>query len=127
MDHTSSERSRSAAMFGKRIVVVGQCASGKSSLVGALRERGYDAYVSAQEHSEISSLWSHLHPDIVIALTVSAAEVRRRRSPSWLEWLHQAQTRRLQAAFLAADLLVDTDRFGKDVVLREVLHFLEST
>ena len=110
----------------ERIVIVGHCASGKSTLVDSLRELGYDAYVAAQEHSEVPALWAHLQPDVVIALSVSAAEVRRRRTPSWPDWLHRKQTRRLRAAYQAADLLIDTDTLDQDAVQQAVLTYLES-
>jgi len=54
----------------RRVVVVGPCASGKSSLVAALAALGYDARVCGQEHSIIRELWRHSAPDVLIALAV---------------------------------------------------------
>jgi GTPase SAR1 family protein len=119
-------RSLATEVTWGRIVIVGHCASGKTTLVASLRESGYDAYVTAQEHSEIPALWAHLDPDVVIALSVSANEVRRRRTPSWPDWLHHTQTRRLRAAYLAADLLIDTDHLDQEAVHQAVLTFLEA-
>lgn len=126
MSSPGPKGSRSGNHPGRRIVVVGQCASGKSTLVQALRDRGIDAYVSAQEHSEIALLWAHQHPDVVIALSVSAQGVRERRTPSWPDWLHHTQTRRLQTAFAAANLIVDTDPLDQEGVLESVLTFLRA-
>jgi hypothetical protein len=126
LSSSEPERSLSAAPPGERIVVVGHCAAGKSTLVDSLRESGYDAYVAAQEHSEIPALWAHLHPDVVIALSVSAPEVRRRRTPSWPDWLHRTQTRRLRDAYMAADVLIDTDLLDQEAVLGAVLTYLET-
>ena len=57
-----------ASAESRKIVVVGPCAAGKSTLVAALRALGYDAHVSGQEHSEIATLWQHSQPDVLIAL-----------------------------------------------------------
>ena len=70
-------------------------------------------------------LWAHQHPDMVIALSVSAQGVRKRRTPSWPDWLHNTQTRRLGAAFAAAGLVVDTDPLDQEDVLLLVLRYLE--
>ncbi len=50
---------RPKAEESTKIVVVGPCAAGKSTLVETLQVRGYDAHVSGQEHSAIASLWQH--------------------------------------------------------------------
>ena len=72
-----------AAPESRKIVVVGACAAGKSTLVSALRGLGYDAHVSGQEHSEIATLWQHSQPDVLIALDVDITAVRDRRGGSW--------------------------------------------
>ncbi|HKG26375.1 MAG TPA: hypothetical protein VKB09_12045 [Thermomicrobiales bacterium] len=97
-----------------RVVVVGPCASGKSTLADRLRSHGYDAYVCAQEHSEISTLWRHLDPDAVIALDVDLATVRRRRGADWPEAIFREQLRRLTAARAAADVTIDTASLDPD-------------
>jgi len=107
------------------IVVVGPCASGKSTVVDALRNLGYNAYVSAQEHSEIASLWRHLEPDILIALEADIAAVHARRGRDWPEWLHDVQVERLSQATAAADLLIDTSGLAAPAVIEAVVRFLE--
>ena len=72
---------RAASAESRKIVVVGPCAAGKSTLVTALRELGYDAHVSGQEHSEIAMLWQHSQPDVLIAL--GGRYWRGTRSPRW--------------------------------------------
>ena len=109
----------------RRIVVVGPCASGKSTLVTALRALGYDAHVSGQEHSEIAMLWQHSQPDVLIALDVDITAVRDRRGDSWPEWLHDLQVRRLAAASRAADLTVDTTTLSAQAVVARVIAYLE--
>jgi hypothetical protein len=111
----------------RRIVVVGPCAAGKSTLVTALRLFGYDARVSGQEHSEISSLWRHSDPDVLIALEVDIAAVRRRRGEHWPEWLLQRQIERLRDAEAVADLTIDTSRLDQRAVFERVVAYLESS
>ncbi|HEX5503007.1 MAG TPA: hypothetical protein VFW96_10315, partial [Thermomicrobiales bacterium] len=51
------------ARAGPRVVVVGPCAAGKTTLVARLRARGHDAAVCAQEHSGVPYLWQLTRPD----------------------------------------------------------------
>jgi hypothetical protein len=118
-------RAESAAPDARRIVIVGPCASGKSTLVAALRDRGYDARVCAQEHSAIPALWRHSEPDVVIALDADIAAVRRRRDSEWPAWLHAEQMRRLGAATEAADLRIDTSLLEISTVIERTVAFLE--
>src|SRR5215210_68514 len=113
------------SMGSRKIVVVGPCAAGKSTLVAALRALGYNARVSGQEHSEIPTLWQHAQPDVLIALDVDIAAVRDRRGGSWPEWLHDLQVRRLSAASRAADLAIDTTRLSPHAVMARVVGYLE--
>src|SRR5918993_2920015 len=117
--------SAGASAASGKIVVVGPCAAGKSTLVAALRALGYDAHVSGQEHSEIATLWQHSQPDVLIALDVDIAAVRSRRGGSWPEWLHDLQVRRLAAASRAADLAIDTTTLSTHAVVARVLAYLE--
>jgi len=118
---------RAASAESRKIVVVGPCAAGKSTLVTALRELGYDAHVSGQEHSEIAMLWQHSQPDVLIALEVDIRAVRDRRGGSWPEWLHDLQVRRLAAASQAADLAIDTTALSPQSVVNRVLAYLHRT
>jgi ATPase subunit of ABC transporter with duplicated ATPase domains len=114
-----------ASMGSKKIVVVGPCAAGKSTLVAALRALGYDAHVSGQEHSEIATLWQHSQPDVLISLDVDISAVRDRRGDSWPEWLHDLQVGRLAAASRAADFAIDTTGLSTHAVVARVLAYLE--
>ena len=54
------------------IGVVGPCAAGKTTLVAALREMGYNVRHIAQEHSYVPYMWQRLaKPDLLIYLDVS--------------------------------------------------------
>src|SRR5215207_11090207 len=114
-------RARIASTESRKVVVVGPCAAGKSTLVNALRALGYDAHVSGQEHSEIATLWQRSQPDVLIALDVDITAVRDRRGGPWPEWLHDLQVRRLTAASQAADLVIDTTMLSAETVVERVV------
>ena len=126
-DADRSGGSRVAPAESRKIVVVGPCAAGKSTLVAALRELGYDAHASGQEHSEIATLWQHSQPDVLITLAVDIGAVRDRRGGSWPEWLHDLQVRRLAAASRAADLAIDTTALSPQTVVDRVVAYLQQT
>ena len=93
---------------GWEIVVVGPCASGKSTLADGLVGLGYRARVVAQEHSEIGRLWQRHEPVVVIGLQASLDTVRRRRGRNWPEAVYERQQRRLAPAMAAAAVILDT-------------------
>jgi hypothetical protein len=113
-----------APTSSRKIVVVGPCAAGKSTLVAALRALGFDAHVSGQEHSEIATLWRRSNPDVLIALDVDIRAVRDRRGGSWPEWLHELQVKRLAVASRAADLAIDTTALEPQTVVDRVVAYL---
>jgi hypothetical protein len=105
-----------------RVAVVGTCASGKTSVVEALVERGVDAYAVAQEHSIVAELWRHLEPDYLVYLETSLATIRRRRADSaWPEWIYDTQLQRLANARRNADVIVRTDDLDLPGVIVAVL------
>ena len=109
------------------IAVVGPCASGKSALVQALQERGYNAREVQQEHSYVPAMWQRItQPDILIYLDVAEEIARQRRSTTaprgWWYTLEQ----RLSHARQHADLYVRTDEASPQEILEDVLTFLQS-
>jgi hypothetical protein len=107
-----------------RVAVVGHCASGKSTLVTALRRNGYDAHAVAQEHSGIAWLWRHAEPDVLVYLDVPLATVRDRRGAEWPQAVYDAQEARLTDARAHADLTIDTSRANIAEMTGRVLDFL---
>ncbi|WP_346354155.1 hypothetical protein [Azotosporobacter soli] len=106
------------------IVVVGVCASGKSTLVKALNEIGFSAYHITQEHSCIPRLWRKRNPDLVIFLSASLATIRQRRKIAWGDETFRTQQIRLGDAKQYADLVIETDPLSPAEVLTHVLSFL---
>ncbi len=109
----------------RRIVVVGPCASGKSTLTNHLRDLGFDAKVCGQEHSSIQHLWKRLQPDLLVALDVDLVTLRKRRHPSWSEGLYATQQQRLRSAFRSADLSIDSTSASAERVVKKVLDWLD--
>lgn len=121
MDERGEEREERAL----RIAVVGHCASGKSTLVGALRRSGYDAHAVAQEHSGIAHLWRHSEPDLLIYLDVPLAAVRARRGEEWPQAVYDAQEARLADARAHAHLILDTNRESIAEMTTHAVAFLQ--
>ena len=111
-----------------RVAVVGPCASGKSTLIAALRAAGYDARHPAQEHSFVPDMWRRLvDPDVLIYLDLSHEAYRARRphddaGPEYLEM----QRRRLAHALAHADLVLDTSALTGEEVWARVAAALPS-
>jgi hypothetical protein len=91
-----------------RVVVVGHCGAGKSTLVAGLRERGIDAVTSAQEHSIVPDLWRRRGADLLVYLDIDLESIRRRRGHHWPEAIYRIQETRLAPAREAADIVIDT-------------------
>lgn len=108
-----------------RVVVVGPCASGKSTLVAVLEARGLDAYAVAQEHSDIPELWARRQPERLIYLAVSLNTLRaRRRNPFWPRWVYERQLSRLANARSRADLVIDTNNMDLPAVVELAVKWL---
>lgn len=119
--------SRMNAERDDTIVVVGPCASGKSTLVRGLRFHGFDARVCAQEHSGVPSLWRRRGRPTLIALTVELEATRLRREGRWPRAIHAAQLTRLGDAYANADLIIRTDDLTSSGVLSAALQFLDQS
>ena len=106
------------------VVVVGPCASGKTTLVANLQQSGVDAWAVSQEHSEVHYLWARRNPDIVVGLDLDLEALRDRRSPNWSAAIYAAQHNRLQDAFAHADIMIDTGTRPEMEVLHAVLELI---
>lgn len=109
-----------------RVVVVGVCATGKSLLVKALVDSGYDAHECAQEHSYVPTMWKRLcHPDILIYLDADVSALRSRTSSEWSARDLREQRHRLRHARMHCDLHLHTDAISVEDVRDRVLGFIE--
>ena len=108
------------------VAVVGPCASGKSTLVAALRDRGYDARHVAQEHSYVPDMWLQVtRPRTLIYLEASFETINSRRQLNWTLSDYQEQLRRLTHAREHADLHLSTDSLTPGQLISQALAFLQ--
>lgn len=122
----SSDDDRLATADGRRIAVVGACASGKTLLVDGLRSRGYDARQVLQEHSYVPAMWQRItRPDVLIYLDVSLGGIRGRRKIDFDDRYLREQRRRLAHAIKHADISIHTDELSPGEILDQVISFLE--
>ena len=115
---------RAAIPASPRVVVVGHCAAGKSTLVEHLRDVGIDAVTAAQEHSAVPDLWKHAGGELLVFLQVDLATVRSRRGGEWSEAIYSAQEDRLRVARSSADLVIDTAASPIDEVVDRAKHYV---
>ena len=119
-------RKRDTRVVGPpRIVGVGHCAAGKSTLVNVVRDAGIDAYVSAQEHSIVPDLWNRRGPDLLVFLDVDLDTIRRRRGRSWPAAVYAMQERRLAPARGNADLEIRTSDVSTIETLSRTLDLVD--
>jgi adenylate kinase family enzyme len=116
-----NEQPENANLIG----VVGPCSAGKSTLIGALKEKGYPARHIAQEHSFVPDMWQRLvNPWVLIYLDVSYQESMRRRPLDMSKAEFEEQVQRLSNALEHADYYIYTDGFTPQQVLNAVENFL---
>ena len=108
------------------VAVVGPCSAGKSTLLPALQDAGYETRHPAQEHSCVPNMWQRLsNPDILVYLDLSYEQARVRRpyidgGPQRLEEQH----RLLVHARKHCDYYLDTSELTAQEVREAVFVFL---
>ncbi|MFN3983265.1 MAG: hypothetical protein ACK4SA_23045 [Caldilinea sp.] len=110
------------------IKVVGISASGKSTLVSALRNAGWNARPVSQEHSDVPDLWKQFGFPRILVFLDNSLEGQRARRPD-VEWsaANLAQERaRLQHAYEHADLRINTVHLTAQQVSDMVMAFLRA-
>ncbi|MBT9155520.1 MAG: hypothetical protein DDT37_00487 [Firmicutes bacterium] len=101
---------------GLRIGVVGNCVSGKSTLVSKLRALGHNAINIPQEHSVSRRFWRRIKPDLLIYLSCTLPMARVRRPIEWGQERLNEQWDILAEAKAHAHLIIDTDPLTADQV-----------
>ena len=109
-----------------RIVIVGPCGAGKSTLAEGLTARHFPARQITQEHSFVPNMWKLLSkPDILIYLDASFEVCNQRKPLDWGPKDHTEQIRRLAHARQHCDIYLPTDGLTPDEILRSVLQSLQ--
>jgi len=120
-DISQSNSNHSQPLVG----VVGVCASGKSTLIASLLEKGIKARHIAQEHSYVKDMWKRItNPDILIFLDASYSVTLKRRQFDWTESEWAEQQRRLSHAREHANLALNTDNLTAEEVLKVVISYI---
>ena len=111
---------------GIRIVVVGPCAAGKTTLVNNLRPKGYNIRSCGQEHSYVHDFWRrNCHSELLVFLDAEALTLLRRQNRAeWPPALLERQRQRLAHARKHCDLYLQTDRLTCAEVAQMVEQFL---
>lgn len=109
------------------IVVVGPCASGKTTLVRGLRDLGWQAKSVAQEHSYVPYLWRRQQPAFLVVLDVQWETAKQRRPEiSYGPDRYAEQRRRLAHARAHCDLFLPTDGLSIEEVRRRVVEAVQA-
>jgi cytidylate kinase len=109
-----------------KIGVVGPCGAGKSSLIAALKQYGYNCRHIVQEHSYVPEMWRILSdPDVLVFLDVSYEISTKRRNLAWTIEEYKQEVNRLQHARKHADIYIDTDHLTPKEILEQVLASLK--
>ena len=102
------------------VLIVGVCASGKTTLSTGLRELGYNARSLAQEHSASPRLWQYRQPDFLILLDCEYSTIQQRKQIAWGLKRYGKQQEMLQNAREHADMIVHTDSFSPEELVSYV-------
>lgn len=111
---------------GPRIVVVGPCAAGKTTLVSNLQPKGYNIRSCVQEHSFTPDLWRRFSKaDVLVFLDAQLSTIgRRQRRSDWTQSRLDAQRGRLAHARAHCDFYLATDDLTREQVATRVVAFL---
>ena len=111
-----------------RVAVVGACAAGKSTLVDALRQTGFEARHVAQEHSYVPAMWQRIsRPDVLVYLDINYETIMARRPALNFRPADLAeQNRRLAHAREHCHWYEDTSDLAPAEVRERCLEFLKS-
>lgn len=107
----------------KGIVLVGVCASGKTTASQGLAKCGITARAVAQEHSMISNLYQRSGPGIVVVLVANWGTVHRRRRLAWERDFYRTEWNRLARARQDAKLILHTDALTREEVVAAIVRF----
>lgn len=109
-----------------RVVLVGVCGSGKTTLAQGLRRLGYEVKECGQEHSEVPYMWQAIsRPDVLIYLDASEEVIYRRGQRHYVLGYVEEERRRLAHALAHCDYYLMTDDLSAAEVLARVAAFLE--
>jgi guanylate kinase len=110
-----------------RIIVVGPCAAGKTTLISNLSPKGYNIRSCAQEHSFAPQLWKkYCKAQVLIFLDAELPTIAKRQNRTdWTQARLNEQRRRLAHARAHCDFYLTTDNLTRQQVAEAVDVFLQ--
>lgn len=108
------------------IGVVGNCTSGKTTLVEGLKAGGYRAVNIPQEHSVAPRFWRKFNVDFLVMLSCTLASAQARRKIPWGQIRLDRQAEILADARAHCHLYLPTDDYTIEAVLAYVLKAIEA-
>ncbi len=110
---------------GPLVLIVGVCASGKSTLAQGLRAHGYATRSFSQEHSGSARVWRHRKPALLVLLHCQFETIQSRRSIAWGRRAYVQQLVNLQDARQSADIVIQTDGLTPAQLIAAVVPFVD--
>lgn len=107
------------------IGVVGNCVSGKTTLVQGLKQKGFQAVNIPQEHSVTPRFWRKFNVDFLAFLTCTLETAQARRKIPWGQIRLDQQAAILADAKAHCQLYLPTDDFTIEEVLELVIEAVE--
>ncbi|MCL5971374.1 MAG: hypothetical protein M1499_02285 [Firmicutes bacterium] len=107
----------------KGIVLVGVCASGKTTASQGLAKCGITARAVAQEHSMISNLYQRSGTGLVVVLVANWSTVHRRRRLAWERNFYRTEWNRLTRSRQDAKLILHTDSLTREEVVAAIVRW----
>jgi len=106
--------------------IVGPCSSGKSTLIGNLKQKGYICRHIAQEHSYVPDMWLKIsNPRVLIYLDVDYETSLQRKYLNLTPQEFEEQKKRLLHARQNAQIYLHTNPYSPKEVYQYVLDSLE--
>lgn len=106
--------------------IVGPCSSGKSTLIGNLKQKGYICRHIAQEHSYVPDMWLKIsNPRVLIYLDVEYETSLQRKYLNLTPQEFEEQKKRLLHARQNAQIYLHTNPYSPQEVYQYVLDSLE--
>ncbi len=109
----------------KTIMVVGVCASGKTTVIEALQARGYDARTCSQEHSLNRFLWQRGQTCFLVVLDCRCLMVEKRRNRKMPITQYQEQKNKLACAQAMANIYLLTDDLTVEDTVKRIIDAYE--
>lgn len=108
-------------MEALKILLLGICASGKTTIAKSLTKQGYDVGVCSQEHSQNPQLWRRQNADFVVVLDCQKSTAEKRRQKKMNLRAYQEQKQKLLDARDHCHLFLPTDNDTVEETAKKII------